>query len=69
MLQGCTLKEIKLRHCDIKDNLGHIIFHNIKRNKTIEKIDARNNLLGDRTAKTICNELKYAKNLLFLNVY
>jgi Ran GTPase-activating protein (RanGAP) involved in mRNA processing and transport len=63
MLQGCGLKEVRLRHCDIKDRLGHIIFHNIRKNKTLERIDVMNNLLGDQTAKTICNELKYAKTI------
>lgn len=54
MMQGCLLKSIKMRHCDIKDHLGQIIFHNIRRNKYIETIDMMNNLLGDNTAKTIC---------------
>jgi hypothetical protein len=35
MLQGSTLKEVRMRHCDIKDSLGHIIFRNIRKNKTI----------------------------------
>lgn len=54
MLQGCSIKSIKLRHCDIKDELGKVIFRNIHKNKTIETIDMMNNLLGDNTAKTIC---------------
>lgn len=36
-----------MRHCDIKDHLGRIIFKNIRKNKYIEKIDMMNNLLGD----------------------
>lgn len=54
MLQGCSLKSLKMRHCDIKDHLGQIIFQNIHKNKAIETIDMMNNLLGDCTAKTIC---------------
>jgi Ran GTPase-activating protein (RanGAP) involved in mRNA processing and transport len=66
MLQGCLLKSIKMRHCDINDHLGQIIFTNIRKNKNIEKIDLMNNLLGDETAKKICEELKHAKSLTSL---
>jgi hypothetical protein len=36
-----------MRHCDIKDRYGKIIFKNLRKNKALEKIDMMNNLLGD----------------------
>ena len=47
MLQGGTVTHLKMRHCDIKDNLGSLIFANIHKGKFIESIDMMNNLLGD----------------------
>lgn len=68
MLQGANIYELKMRHCDIKDHLGSLIFKNLRKNKYIEKIDMMNNLLGDKTARVICNELKYTKNVTTLSL-
>ena len=62
MLQMSPLTSLKMRHCDIKDHLGAIIFSNLHKTH-IESIDFMNNLLGDETAKVICRELKTAKTV------
>ena len=54
MLQGGSLTHLKMRHCDIKDPMGAIIFFNLKKTHSVESIDMMNNLLGDDTAKTLC---------------
>lgn len=63
MLQGSVLTHLKMRHCDIKDNFGALIFKNMSKSTLIESIDMMNNLLGDETARTICRELKTAKTI------
>lgn len=64
MLQGGSVTHLKMRHCDIKDHLGAIIFTDIHKGKYIESIDMMNNLLGDETARTLCKELKKAKTIV-----
>lgn len=66
MLQSTSASHIKLRNCDLKDHLGPILFLNLRRNKSLETIDLMNNLLGDLTARALCNELKVSKNLTTL---
>ena len=69
MLRGCSLSHLKMRHCDIKDNLGAIIFSGIQKGRNcIESMDLMNNLLGDETAKTICKELKKVKTIVELKL-
>ena len=63
MLQGGTLTHLKMRHCDIKDHLGAIIFNGLQKTHAVESIDMMNNLLGDDTAKVICKELKKARTV------
>jgi len=33
--QLCSVAHVKMRHCDIKDALGKVIFKNLHRNKNI----------------------------------
>ena len=68
MLQGSSLTHLKMRHCDIKDHLGALIFKNLNKTHAIESIDMMNNLLGDDTAKTLCKELKTAKTVTELKL-
>jgi hypothetical protein len=66
MLQNTSACHLKLRNCDLKDHLGRILFLNLRRNKTLASIDLMNNLLGDLTARALCNELKHSKTLTAL---
>lgn len=68
MLQSSSLIALRMRHCDIKDKLGEIIFSGLHTSRSLESIDIANNLLGDKSARMICNELKTAKNILVLNL-
>ena len=47
MIQGGSITHLKMRHCDIKDLLGALIFKDISKSLSIESIDMMNNLLGD----------------------
>ena len=69
MLQGASLRSLRMRHCDIKDRLGAIIFKSLRKNKLLEEFDMTNNLMGEDTARTICEELKYAKQVMVMRLH
>ena len=46
MLQGASLRTLRMRHCDIKDHLGAIIFKGLRKSKQLEEVEMTNNLMG-----------------------
>ena len=69
MLQGASLRTLRMRHCDIKDHLGAIIFKGLRKSKQLEEVEMTNNLMGEETARMICEELKFAKQIMGMQLH